>query len=170
MSSSSKAKSTAAVKKEAAKLSQEEVVEAREAFDLVDQAHEGVVPVSELPVALRALGIVDATSAEIAAALPKKLASGVCPFDQFLSLVASLRERRSADSELAAAFRLFDRRNTGRITVNELRAIVTELNESFSEQDLLEMIAEADSTESGGVSLADFQAIMREAKQAPAKS
>jgi Ca2+-binding EF-hand superfamily protein len=171
VSSSSRSNSKASSKKEApVKLSQEEVVEAREAFDLIDQAHEGAVPVSELPVALRALGVVDATSAEIAAALPKKLVgSGVCPFDQFLALVAVLRERRSADSELGAAFRLFDRRHTGRITVNELRTIVAELNESFSEQDLLEMIAEADSTGSGGVSLADFLAIMREAKQAPAK-
>lgn len=152
-------------KKSTNKLSQEAVVEAREAFDLVDQAREGAVSVADVGVALRTLGIADATNDEITAALPKS-ASRVCSFDQFLSLVAALRERRAADSELAAAFRLFDRRNTGRITMAELRATVAELNESFSEQDLLEMIAEADRSGAGaGVSLADFQAIMREAKQ-----
>lgn len=156
---------SAAANKKQAKLSQEEVVEAREAFDLVDQAHQGAVAVSEVPVALRALGIVDASSDEIGNALPKKAAAGVCSFDQFLALVATLRERRSGDSELAAAFRLFDRHRTGRITVAELRAVVRELNESFSEQDLVEMIAEADRTgAAAAVSLADFQHIMREAK------
>jgi Ca2+-binding EF-hand superfamily protein len=144
------------------KLNQETIVESREAFDLIDQAREGAISVADVGVALRALGIADATSDEIGALLPKS-ASKVVSFDQFLTLVAALRERRRHDSELAAAFRLFDRRNTGRITLADLRATAQELNESFSEQDLLEMIAEADQTgQANAVSLTDFQSIMRD--------
>lgn len=59
------------------------------------------------------------------------------------------------------AFRLFDDDNTGRITLKNLKRVARELGETMSDDELQEMIDEADRDGDGEISEEDFVRIMK---------
>jgi Ca2+-binding EF-hand superfamily protein len=85
-------------------------------------------------------------------------------FDLFLSMVASFRATIKDQTELGIAFRLMDKSHDGVLTLDDLRKVVRELDEKFTDYDLREMLEEADSTSTGKVTFADFEKMMRAPK------
>ena len=59
------------------------------------------------------------------------------------------------------AFSLFDADNTGRITFENLKQVAIELGENLEDDELREMIAEADRDGDGGVDREEFYRIMK---------
>lgn len=59
------------------------------------------------------------------------------------------------------AFSLFDTDGTGRITFENLKQVTQELGESIDDDELREMIAEADRDGDGGVDPEEFLKIMK---------
>mmetsp|Transcript_23413 Transcript_23413/g.34824 ORF Transcript_23413/g.34824 Transcript_23413/m.34824 type:complete len:81 (-) Transcript_23413:349-591(-) len=59
------------------------------------------------------------------------------------------------------AFQLFDHDQTGRISFKNLKRVVKELGEKMTDEELREMIYEADREGSGDVSLDDFMRILK---------
>ena len=58
-------------------------------------------------------------------------------------------------------FALFDPDGNGRITMRDLKRVVLELGENISEDEMREMIEEADRDNDGHVTFDDFFRIMR---------
>lgn len=61
--------------------------------------------------------------------------------------------------ELELAFQLFDTDDSGFITRDELREKLTTLGEKLTEQEVDELLAEADSDNNGSISLEEFKAL-----------
>lgn len=71
---------------------------------------------------------------------------GLVDFPEFLSLMARNMRCGCEDQEedLIEAFRVFDREGNGLISVAELRHVLTNIGEKLTEEEIDEMIREAD--------------------------
>ena len=62
------------------------------------------------------------------------------------------------------AFRIFDDDDSGKISTENLKKVAIELNENVSDQELRDMIKEADLNGDGEVDIEEFIQMMRKAK------
>ena len=90
-----------------------------------------------------------------------KNGSGNIDFDEFLAMMTVKMGERDSKEEMIKAFRLFDDDETGRITFKNLKRVAKDLGENMTDEELQEMIDEADREGSGEVSLEDFMRIMK---------
>lgn len=67
----------------------------------------------------------------------------------------------NANDEITKVFNLFDLDRTGKISLENLKLVATELNESLTNDDLVEMIAEADQDGDSLVDKIEFENIMK---------
>ena len=63
--------------------------------------------------------------------------------------------------EIKKAFKLFDDDDTGTISFRNLKRVARELGENMTDEELQEMIDEADRSGIGEISLEDFMRIMK---------
>jgi len=68
--------------------------------------------------------------------------------------------QRDSKEEMTKAFRLFDDDETGKISFRNLKRVAVELGETITDEELQEMIDEADRDGDGEVSLDEFIGIM----------
>ncbi len=87
--------------------------------------------------------------------------AGAVTFDDFLALMTAKMAERDPREEILKAFRLFDDDETGRISFKNLKRVARELGESIGDEELQEMIDEADRDGDGEVSEEEFLRIMR---------
>lgn len=90
-----------------------------------------------------------------------KSSTATITFEQFLPIAAKKFEEKSTREEIMKAFSLFDADNTGRITFENLKQVANELGEDLADDELREMIAEADRDGDGGVDREEFYRIMK---------
>ena len=86
--------------------------------------------------------------------------SGTVDFPEFLAMMQTKMGERDSREEIIKAFRLFDDDDTGKISFLNLKRVAKELGESITDEELQEMIDEADRDGSGEVSQDDFVRIM----------
>jgi len=143
-------------------LTDEQKREIKQAFDLFDADGSGHIDAKELKVAMRALGF-EPKKEEIKKMISDidRDGSGTIDFNEFLHMMTSKMSERDNKEEIAKAFKLFDDDGTGKITLKNLRRVAKEIGENMTDQELSEMIAEADSDADGGVALLDFVQIMK---------
>ena len=79
---------------------------------------------------------------------------------EFLSMMTTKMGERDSHEEMIKAFRLFYDDETGKISFRNLKRVAMELGESITDEELQEMIDEADRDGDGEVSQADFIRIM----------
>jgi centrin-1 len=77
--------------------------------------------------------------------------SGTINFDEFITIMQSKMGERDSREEMVKAFRLFDDDETGKITFTKLKRVATELGENITDEELQEMIDEADRDGDGDV-------------------
>uniref|UniRef100_A0AC35TJ40 EF-hand domain-containing protein n=1 Tax=Rhabditophanes sp. KR3021 TaxID=114890 RepID=A0AC35TJ40_9BILA len=143
----------------------------KEAFDMCDEASNGYIPIKKLKVVMRALGFeprqaeVDKLVEELVRIAGKKEAFKDC-FDvtelaQLLRAKFEKCEMDESNSELKSAFRMFDKDQKGYINFDDLKRVVAELGENLKDEELLDMIKEADITKKGHVNETDFMNMMK---------
>jgi centrin-2/centrin-1 len=81
--------------------------------------------------------------------------------EQFVNLMSEKISEKGAREEILKAFRLFDDDQTGKISLSNLKRVAEELGESLTEEELKEMIEEADHDKDGEVNQEDFLRIMK---------
>ena len=131
-------------------LSEEQKNDIREAFNLFDSQGSGTIDTKDLKVAMRALGF-EPRKEEIKKMLTEvdKDNSGKLTFDGFLSLMANKMSEKDTKEEILKAFKLFDDDDTGKISFENLKRVAGELGENLTDEELQEMIDEADREEIG---------------------
>ena len=74
------------------------------------------------------------------------LENGTIDFPEFLTMMAQKMKNRPTDSEdeMREAFRVFDKDGNGFISAAELRHVMTNLGEELTDEEVDEMIREAD--------------------------
>jgi Ca2+-binding protein (EF-Hand superfamily) len=143
-------------------LTEEQKQEIREAFDLFDSDGSGTIDAKELKVAMRALGF-EPKKEEIRKMIADidKSGDGQINFEEFLAMMTVKMGQRDSREEMIKAFRLFDDDETGRISFQNLKRVANDLGENLTDEELQEMIDEADREGTGEVSLEDFMRIMK---------
>jgi len=153
-------------------LRDEQRAELKEAFDVFDIEGAGLMSSKDIVVALRALGS-DPSKEELhkimadlekkhnaAASLGKQLRSlDTIDFNEFVDIMIGKMRERDPREQLQASFGLF-KDASGGVTLDSLRSISIDIGENLTEEELAEMIQEADKHGNGFVSEDDFIRIL----------
>ena len=86
--------------------------------------------------------------------LTPPIGDGTIDFNEFVQMISSKMKLNDPDKELRNAFDVFDADRDGSITTEELRTAVESLGEHLSEEDIDQMMAEADENRDGHVDFA----------------
>lgn len=86
---------------------------------------------------------------------------GKVSFDDFLNLMSIKMAEKDSKEEIMKAFRLFDDDETGKISFKNLQRVAKELGENLTEEELQEMIDEADRDGDGEINQEEFLRIMK---------
>jgi len=142
-------------------LTNEQVDEFKEAFSLFDKDADGSITSSELGTVMRALGQ-NPTEAELQDMVNEvdSDGNGSIDFPEFLSMMSRKMKEADSEEEIKEAFRVFDVNNNGFITAKELRKVMTNLGEKLTDDEVEEMIKEADKDGDGRVNYEEFAAMM----------
>ena len=81
--------------------------------------------------------------------------------EQFVTIMSEKIADKGAKEEILKAFRLFDDDSTGKISFKNLQRVAQELGENLTEEELKEMIQEADQDNDGEVNQDEFLRIMK---------
>ncbi|TFJ88629.1 hypothetical protein NSK_000198 [Nannochloropsis salina CCMP1776] len=143
-------------------LTEEQRQEIKEAFELFDTEGTGRIDSKELRVAMRALGF-EPKKEEVMrlAAAADDDNSGTITYKKFVEMMTAKMGEKDGREEMVKAFRLFDAGEKGAISFQDLRRVARELGESITDEELQEMIDEADRDGDGLVSEEDFMRIMK---------
>ena len=143
-------------------MSEEQKQEIREAFDLFDTDGSGTIDAKELKVAMRALGF-EPNKDEIKKMIADidKDGNGTIDFEEFLAMMTAKMGERDSREEIMKAFRLFDDDETGKISFKNLKRVAKELGENMTDDELQEMIDEADRDGDNEVNEEEFFRIMK---------
>ena len=143
-------------------LTAEQKQEIKEAFDLFDTDGSGTIDAKELKVAMRALGF-EPKKEEIRKMIADadRDGSGVIDFPEFLDMMTQKMAERDPREEMLKAFRLFDDDETGKISFKNLKRVAKELGENMTDDEIQEMIDEADRDGDGEIGEDEFMRIMK---------
>merc|ERR1712010_5465 len=135
-------------------LSEEQVEEIREAFTLFDSDASGAIDVRELKAAMRALGF-EVKNEEL-----KKMVSdidndgnGTIEFAEFLGMMTGKMGEKD--------FKMFDDDSSTKITFKNLARVAEELGETIDDEELQDMINQADRDGDGAINMDEFYRIMK---------
>lgn len=142
-------------------LTEDEIQEIKEAFDLFDTDGSNSIDPKELRAAMQSLGFEakNQTIFQMISDLDKNK-SGNIDFDEFLDMMTARMSDRDTREDINKVFRLFDDDCTGSITIRNLRRVAKELGETMTDEELQEMIDRADSNGDACVTMDDFYNIM----------
>ncbi|KAK3139255.1 hypothetical protein QOZ80_5AG0380290 [Eleusine coracana subsp. coracana] len=142
-------------------LTKEQIEEFREAFSLFDKDGDGTITSKEFGTVMRSLGQ-SPTEAELQEMVAEVDAdgSGAIDFHEFLVLLARKMRDAGADDELREAFHVFDQDQNGYISRDELRHVLENLGEKLSDEELVEMLREADVDGDGQINYNEFAKVM----------
>lgn len=90
-----------------------------------------------------------------------KSSDGTITQDQFVGLMTEKIAEKGAREEILKAFRLFDDDQTGKISFKNLKRVANELGENLTDEELREMIQEADQDNDGEINQDEFLRIMK---------
>lgn len=143
-------------------LSDEQKSDIKEAFDMFDTEGTGVIDIKELKVAIRALGFEPKKEdiKKMVADVDKE-GTGKISYADFLQLMTMKMTEKDSNEEILKAFRLFDDDDTGTISFKNLKRVAKELGENLTDEELKEMIEEADMDGDGEVNQDEFLRIMK---------
>merc|ERR1712124_240360 len=152
----------AASGKKKTQLDDTEKQEIKEAFDLFDVDGSGNIDIKELTIAMKALGC-EPKPGEI----EKMIAdvdddgSGEIGFDEFLQMMTDKILNKDPKDDMLKAFRLFDDDQTGSVSLKNLKRVSRETNQTLSDDELQEMLNDADKDEDGVLNEEEFLIMMK---------
>ncbi|XP_062207196.1 calmodulin-2/4-like [Phragmites australis] len=142
-------------------LSEEQIAEFKEAFSLFDKDDNGYISTKELGTVMRSLGQ-NPTEAELQDMINEVDADGNDTIDlqEFLNLMARKMKDTDSEEELKEAFRVFDKDQNGFISAAELRHVMSNLGEKLTDEEVDEMVREADVDGDGRINYEEFVKVM----------
>ncbi|KAH9790425.1 calmodulin-7 [Citrus sinensis] len=127
----------------------------------VEIGSSGCITTKELGTVMRSLGQ-NPTEAELQDMINEVDAdgNGTIDFPEFLNLMARKMKDTDSEEELKEAFRVFDKDQNGFISAAELRHVMTNLGEKLTDEEVDEMIREADVDGDGQINYEEFVKVM----------
>eukprot|EP00249_Psilotum_nudum_P007028 c20257_g2_i1 orf=212-661(+) len=145
----------------AEQLTESQIAEFKEAFSLFDRDGDGCITTKELGTVMRSLGQ-NPTEAELRDMINAVIAGGKekIDFPCFLHLMARKMKDTDSEEELKEAFKVFDKDQNGFISVAELRHVMTNLGEKLTDEEVDEIIREANVDRDGQINYDEFVRMM----------
>ncbi|KAK5797983.1 hypothetical protein VI817_004274 [Penicillium citrinum] len=165
-------------------LTEEQVSEYKEAFSLFDKDGDGQITTKELGTVMRSLGqnpseselqdminevdadnngTIDFPDSHMPISLiikPFVKMNIDSPPTEFLTMMARKMKDTDSEEEIREAFKVFDRDNNGFISAAELRHVMTSIGEKLTDDEVDEMIREADQDGDGRIDYNEFVQLM----------
>ncbi|MER7986969.1 EF-hand domain-containing protein [Streptomyces noursei] len=143
------------------RLTEEQVAEFKEAFSLFDKDGDGQIASSELGTVMRSLGQ-SPTEQELQDLITEVDAdgNGTIGLPEFLDLMARKSKKTDSVDEIIEAFKVFDKDADGIISTVEVRHILTTLGDKLTDEEVNEMLQEADFDGDGQINYSDLVKIM----------
>ena len=139
-------------------LTDEQKREIKDAFSTFQD--DGILP-EELKTAMQTLGF-DANNQEVLKILDKiDSKKGPLKFDDFMDVMIEKTVDKDPEVEMRKAFKVLCEEGTDKITLKSLSKICADLGEKIGEEELQEMINEADKDQDEEVGEEDFVKIMQ---------
>merc|ERR1719278_1722825 len=138
-------------------ISQDFVSEMREAFYLFDKDQNGYICSKELGALLRTLGC-NPTEAEVNTLMASIDVdhNGRIDLLEFIVMMHQTVGRTDTMEEIRMAFRAFDTDGDGLISKDEFRSCMLNFGERFTEDEIVDMVKQADSDRNGFIDFPEF--------------
>ncbi|KAL9646463.1 hypothetical protein ABK040_006460 [Willaertia magna] len=138
-------------------LSQNQLQDAQDAFNLYDRDGDGKISINDLGTLLRCCGK-NPTNAEVenvkAEADPNE--SGYFTFETLKTLIEKHTFKADNEQDVKDCFRIFDKEGTGFVPVSELRHVLTTLGEKLTQSEVDDLLKDAEVDEQGNLNYATF--------------
>ena len=146
-----------------ASLTEEQIAEFKEAFQIFDKNGDGSITTKELGTVMRSLGQ-NPSDDEIKGMIEKVDLdkSETIDFKEFLGLMATKMKEGNTEDALIEAFRKFDRDGNGKISSYELKYVMKMKGMELNDQEIQTLIQEADTDGDGYIDYQEFARIMME--------
>lgn len=143
------------------KFTEEQISEFREAFQIFDKDQDGMILTKELGTVMRGLGQ-NPTDNEIAQMIldVDENGDGTIDFKEFLGIIADRLKSSGNKQELLEAFKLIDKDGLGALPVYQFRYMMSNSGEDIEEEEIDEMIKEADVDGDGTINFDEFIRMM----------
>ena len=138
-------------------LTDQQIIEFREAFQAFDKDGNGSITTKELGTVMRSLGQ-NLSEAEIKEMIDivDEDKNGTIDFQEFLHLIARKMKIIDKEEELLDAFNILDKDGNGKISKYELRYIIMSTESGLTEEEIEDFIKTIGIDEDGNVDLQDF--------------
>ncbi|KAK3809400.1 MAG: putative calmodulin [Benniella sp.] len=142
-------------------LTDDQISEFKEAFALFDKDGDGTITTKELGAVMRSLGQ-NPTESELQDMVNEVDAdgNGTIDFPEFLTMMARKMKDTDSEDEIKEAFKVFDKDGNGYISPAELRHVMANLGEKLSDEEIDQMVREADQDGDGNINYDEFVKMM----------
>jgi Ca2+-binding EF-hand superfamily protein len=142
-------------------LTEEQINEFKEAFSLFDKDGDGTITTKQLGAIMRSLGQ-NPTEAELQDMINEVDCdgNGTVDFPEFLTMMSRKMKDTDSEEELIEVFKVFDRDGNGTISIAELRHVMASLGEKLTDEEVDEMLNEADVDSNGNINYEEFIKMM----------
>jgi len=142
------------------KLSPEKLVELKEAFVIFDKDNDQKINAVELFQVMRSLGFCPTKADEQSITHDIGGSNKLLNFDQTRDIIDRRAPPPESQQSILEAFRIFDKDGHGYVSAAELRHVLTNLGEKLHDEDVDELIREAEVSGDGNVSIDDLLDIL----------
>jgi calmodulin len=135
--------------------------EYRDAFEMFDKDKDGTITAKELANVMRSLNQ-EPTEQELNDMINEVDidGNGRVDFEEFVALMNRRSKETDTEDEVINAFRVFDKDANGLISSSELRHLMTTLGDKLTDEEVDEMIREADIDGDGYINYEEFVRMM----------
>ena len=136
--------------------------EYKDVFELFDRDAEGTIKTSDVGTVLRALGR-NPSEAELQTLIREidSEGNGKIDFSDFLTIIKLDKGRKTdKEEEVQDAFKVFDKDGSGEIQTAELRHVLMNLGEKFTEEEVEALIVEAQLDAKGSVNYGELISLL----------
>ena len=140
---------------------EDDILEIKEAFDVLDTDKSGAIDPSELKSVVEEFGLDsrNSTMFQMVSDLDTDGSGGI-DFNEFLDMISGKTADENSMEEIRKVFNIFDSDKTGHVNLKNLRSLSKEIGEMMSDETLDNLIRKGDSNSDGLVSFEDFYYIM----------
>ncbi|XP_048471993.1 calmodulin-like protein 4 [Rhincodon typus] len=136
---------------------QDEIHEFKECFSLYDKKRKGKISAGDLITVMRCLGTSPTPGEAGRHLLHHKIErNGELDFSTFLAVIHQQRQQEDPQKEILEAMLMTDKQKQGFITATELRTKLTQLGEKLTNQEVDDLLQEANIPPNGIVKYEDF--------------
>ncbi|KAL3874519.1 hypothetical protein ACJMK2_037525 [Sinanodonta woodiana] len=133
----------------------------KEAFRLFDKDGNGSITTKELGTVMKSVGQ-NPSEAELQDMVNEidTDGNGIIEVNDFIIMMGKKMKEADTEEEIKDVFNIFDRDGNGFICNEELKFVMTNLGEKLTDEEIGEMIKEADKDKDGQISYDDFLRLM----------